>query len=54
VTGGTARVRLELTAPYGVVLPDLALAVQDRVTAALVEMCRVNVGAVDVSVEEVE
>ena len=54
VTGGTARVRLELTARYGIVLPELALAVQDRVTAALAAMCRVNVDAVDVSVEEVE
>jgi uncharacterized alkaline shock family protein YloU len=51
---GTARVRLELTARYGVVLPELARAVQERVALALTTMCRVDVEAVDVSVEEVE
>jgi uncharacterized alkaline shock family protein YloU len=54
VTADSARVRLELTARYGVVLPVLARDVQDRVTAALSAVCRVNVEAVDVSVEEVE
>jgi uncharacterized alkaline shock family protein YloU len=51
---GTARVRLELTARYGVVLPELARRVQERVTEALATMCRIRVEAVDVSVEEVE
>ena len=54
VSGGTARVRLELTARYGVVLPELARDVQGRVAEALTTMCRVDVEAVDVSVEEVE
>jgi len=51
---GTARVRLELTARYGLVLPELARAVQERVAQALTTMCRVDVETVDVSVEEVE
>jgi len=54
VADGTARVRLELTARYGVVLPQLARDVQERVAEALTTMCRVDVEAVDVSVEEVE
>ncbi len=51
---GHGRVRLELSARYGVVLPQLAREVQERVAAALCSMCRVEVDAVDVSVEEVE
>jgi uncharacterized alkaline shock family protein YloU len=51
---GTARVRLELTARYGVVLPELARDVQERVAEALATMCRLDVEAVDVSVEEIE
>jgi uncharacterized alkaline shock family protein YloU len=54
VSGDGARVRLELTVQYGVVLPELARDVQKRVTEALTMMCRVDVEAVDVSVEEVE
>jgi uncharacterized alkaline shock family protein YloU len=54
LAGGTARVRLELTARYGVVLPDLARSVQTRVAETLATMCRVEVEAVDVTVEEVE
>jgi uncharacterized alkaline shock family protein YloU len=54
VSDGTAHVRLELTAPYGAVLPELARAVQERVAEALTTMCRVELEAVDVSVEEVE
>jgi uncharacterized alkaline shock family protein YloU len=49
----SARVRLELIARYGVVLPDLARAVQERVAEALTKMCNVQVEAVDVSVEEI-
>jgi len=45
---------LELSARYGLVLPDVAREVQERVTDALVTMCGVGVGSVDVSVEEVE
>jgi uncharacterized alkaline shock family protein YloU len=51
---GKARVRLELSARYGVVLPELARDVQQHVSDALTSMCGVDVQAVDVSVEEVE
>jgi uncharacterized alkaline shock family protein YloU len=51
---GEARVRLELSARYGLVLPDVARDVQERVADALVSMCEVRIGSVDVSVEEVE
>jgi uncharacterized alkaline shock family protein YloU len=54
VGDSAARVRLELTARYGIVLPELAKKVQERVAEALTAMCRVEVEAVDVSVEEVE
>ena len=54
VTDGNARVRLELTAPYGLVLPDLARDVQERVAEALTKMCSLEVEVVDVSVEEIE
>jgi uncharacterized alkaline shock family protein YloU len=54
VADGKARVRLELSARYGVVLPELARDVQQRVSDALTSMCGVDVQAVDVSVEEVE
>jgi uncharacterized alkaline shock family protein YloU len=54
IADGRAHVRLELAARYGVVLPRLAREVQERVAAALTSMCRVEVGAVDVSVEAVE
>ena len=50
---GNARVRLELIARYGTVLPDIARAVQERVADALTKMCSVKVEAVDVSVEEI-
>ena len=51
---GEAKVRLELTARYGLVLPDVAREVQERVADALVTMCGVSIGSVDISVEEVE
>jgi uncharacterized alkaline shock family protein YloU len=51
---GEARVRMELSARYGLVLPDVARDVQERVADALVTMCAVRIGSVDVSVEEVE
>ena len=54
VTDGHAHVRLELTARYGLVLPEVARRVQESVADALSAMCRVEVDAVDVSVEEVE
>ena len=51
---GHARVRLELSARHGLVLPVLARQVQERVADALTAMCGVVVDAVDVSVEAVE
>jgi uncharacterized alkaline shock family protein YloU len=54
VADGRAHVRLELSARYGVVLPELARSVQERVAEALTSMCRVDVDAIDVSVEAVE
>ena len=54
VAEGHAGVRLELTARYGVVLPELARQVQERVADALATMCGVEVDAVDLSVEAVE
>jgi uncharacterized alkaline shock family protein YloU len=51
---GEARVRLELTADYGLVLPGVAREVQELVADALVTMCGLSIGSVDVSVEEVE
>ena len=53
VREGDARVRLELNARYGAVLPELARSVQEQVADALATMCGVNVEAVDVSVEEI-
>lgn len=54
VSGEGARVRLELAARYGVVLPEVARLVQERVAEALTTMCKVRIDAIDVSVEEVE
>jgi uncharacterized alkaline shock family protein YloU len=54
VTPGEARVRLELTARYGLVLPEVARSVQARVADALVTMCAFRIGSIDVSVEGVE
>ena len=51
---GEARIRLELSARYGLVLPDVARDVQERVADALATMCGVRIGNVDISVEEVE
>jgi uncharacterized alkaline shock family protein YloU len=54
MSSGDARVRLELVACYGVVLPAVAREVQAKVSEALATMCEVPVAAVDVAVEEVE
>lgn len=54
LSSGDARVRLELVARYGVVLPAIAREVQAKVSEALATMCAVPVTAVDVAVEEVE
>lgn len=49
---GRARAAIEVTVAYGLFLPDVARAVQDRVADALARMCDVRVDAVDVSVVE--
>jgi uncharacterized alkaline shock family protein YloU len=51
---GSARVELELAAERGVVLPELARAVQERVAQALESMTGLTVAAVDVSIEELD
>jgi len=51
---GRARASLTVAVAYGRVLPDVALAVQERVTEALRGMCGVEVSAVDVTVEELD
>ena len=51
---GRIRVSLELGVPYGVVLPELARAVQGEVYDVLAAMTGLEVEAVDVAVEEVE
>lgn len=51
---GHVRVELELAAQFGLVLPDLAREVQERVSGALGGMCGLVVSAVDVSIEELE
>jgi uncharacterized alkaline shock family protein YloU len=52
--GARARVDLELAVAYGKMVPDVARDVQERVGAALEAMCGLDVGAVDVSVEELD
>ena len=51
---GRAHVDLELAVRYGIVLPDLARDVQERVAEALSTMVDLDVDAVDVSIEELE
>jgi uncharacterized alkaline shock family protein YloU len=54
IDGSRARVELELAVAYGKVLPEVARDVQVSVGSALATMCGVDVGAVDVSVEELD
>jgi uncharacterized alkaline shock family protein YloU len=54
VGDGRVRVELELTARFGVILPDLARDVQERVAGALNQMCGLSVDGIDVSVEELD
>jgi uncharacterized alkaline shock family protein YloU len=49
---GRARAELQLVVDYGLVLPEVSAAVQERVADALARMCDVEVEAVDVTVEE--
>ncbi len=51
---GRATVELELAARRGLVLPDLARAVQSSVAAALTQMTGLAVAAVDVSIDELD
>ena len=53
LSGGRARVALELAARRGAVLPEVAHAVQEHVASALETLCEVEVEAVDVAIEEV-
>ena len=54
VEDGTARIELELAAPYGSVLPGLARSVQTSVAAAVTQATGLEVAAVDVSIEELD
>jgi uncharacterized alkaline shock family protein YloU len=49
---GRARADLEISAPYGSVLPEVARAVQEHVARALAEICGAEVDAVDIAVVE--
>jgi uncharacterized alkaline shock family protein YloU len=54
VRDGGAHVSLELTAEFGVVLPELAASVQAGVAEALRTATGLQVAAVDVAIEELE
>jgi uncharacterized alkaline shock family protein YloU len=49
---GSARAELQLAVTYGLVLPEVSAAVQERVADALTRMCDVEVEAIDVTVVE--
>jgi uncharacterized alkaline shock family protein YloU len=49
---GLASAELRLVVVYGRILPEVCAAVQERVADALARMCDVEVGEVDVTVEE--
>jgi uncharacterized alkaline shock family protein YloU len=51
--GGRASVSLELSADYGVPLPELARSVQERVADAVASVSGLEVERVDVEIEEV-
>jgi uncharacterized alkaline shock family protein YloU len=51
---GRVTVEVELAARHGVVLPDLARAVQSSVSDALGRMAGLSVAAVDVSIDELD
>ena len=54
VDGSRAAVSLELAVRHGVVLPELAQQVQERVATALQTMCGLDVEHVDLAIEELE
>jgi uncharacterized alkaline shock family protein YloU len=49
---GRASAELRLVVVYGRILPEVCADVQERVADALARMCDVDVGEVDVTVEE--
>ncbi len=49
---GHARAEVEVAVAYGLVLPDIARAVQEKVGDTLARMCDVEMDAVDVAVVE--
>ena len=49
---GAATVTLRIAARYGSVLPQVAEEVQQQVAQALEQMCGVDVGTVDIAIEE--
>jgi uncharacterized alkaline shock family protein YloU len=51
---GRARAELQLAVAYGLVLPEVSAAVQERVADALARMCDVKVEAIGVTVVELE
>jgi uncharacterized alkaline shock family protein YloU len=53
VEDATAKVELVLAAEYGLVLPELAREVQERVAGALASMCALS-ASVDVTIEELD
>ena len=53
VDDSRAHVELELAAEYGLVLPDLAREVQERIASALSSMCGIS-ASVDVTIEELD
>lgn len=53
VDDSRARIELELAADFGLVLPDLAREVQERVAEALSSMCGLS-ASVDVTIEELD
>jgi uncharacterized alkaline shock family protein YloU len=54
VNAGSVKVELELAARYGLVLPELARAVQASVAEALRSSAGLRVERVDVSIEELD
>ena len=54
VADGKVEIELELAARYGIVLPEVARAVQQSVTNALQTSAGLTVARVDVSIEELD
>ena len=51
---GAERVTVGLAVPYGSVLPEVAEDVQRRIADGLRDICGLEPGAIDVTVEELE